>query len=405
MRYRLLESIRQYARERLEASGDTAAVRRRHADHYVEVAETAAPHLRSPDQLAWAEALARETDNFRVVLDWALETPSVEHVCRLIAPFTVQGLPIAYLAMDWAQTAIGMPGGEDDPRFVVVAAWAAWGATMGSDLDRAADFIAVAERAQGGSGTPDPLLLRSRAVAAYFGGNVDRAIEEARAWVTVARASEDHFGLADALLFLGVVLRTAEPDGARAAFDEALRVGRADAIPSSLALILSTVAGYLPVDESERAVSLLDEAIDIGNRCGDAMAVYASIMHKGVLAARRGDWRSALAAGADATGTELEMGDVIGLQSTYMLVAAAFSSLGQDEAAAVVIGKVASIESLTSGASYAIDLFAVAEERSRDVLGNQRLASLIDRGAALDHRAAVAYLRTEADRVLDPPVD
>ena len=71
------------------------------------------------------------------------------------------------------------------------------------------------------------------------------------------------------------MLLTAEPDGARAAFDEALRVGRADGIPSSLALILSTVAGYLPVDESERAVSLLDEAIDIGNRCGDAMAVYA----------------------------------------------------------------------------------------------------------------------------------
>ena len=96
VRYRLLESIRQYAQERLEASGDTAAVRRRHADHYVEVAEAAGPHLRSPDQLEWAKALTRDTDNFRVVLDWAIETPSVEHVCRLIAPFTVQGLPIAY---------------------------------------------------------------------------------------------------------------------------------------------------------------------------------------------------------------------------------------------------------------------------------------------------------------------
>ncbi len=176
VRYRLLESIRQYARERLEASGDTSGVRRRHADHYVEVAEIAAPHLRSPDQLAWAEALARDTDNFRVVLDWALETASVEHVCRMIAPLTVQGLPIAYLAMDWAQTAIDIPGGEEDPRFEVVAAWAAWGATMGSDLDRAADFIAVAERAQGGSGGPDPLLLRARAVAAHFGGNGDTAI-------------------------------------------------------------------------------------------------------------------------------------------------------------------------------------------------------------------------------------
>ena len=35
VRYRLLESIRQYAQERLEAAGDAAEVRRRHADHYV----------------------------------------------------------------------------------------------------------------------------------------------------------------------------------------------------------------------------------------------------------------------------------------------------------------------------------------------------------------------------------
>ena len=152
VRYRLLESIRQYAQERLEAGG-------RHRPRSGaatptttwSVAETAGPHLRIADQLEWAEAL-RDTDNFRAVLDWAIETPSVEHALRLIAPFTVQGLPIAYLAMDWAQTAISVPGGEADPRFVGVAAWAAWGATMASDLDRAADCIAVAERAHGGRG-------------------------------------------------------------------------------------------------------------------------------------------------------------------------------------------------------------------------------------------------------------
>jgi predicted ATPase/class 3 adenylate cyclase len=403
VRYRLLESIRQYARERLEASGDTAAVRRRHANHYAGVAEAAAAPLRSPDQLEWAEALSRDTDNLRVLLDWAIETASVEHVCRMIAPFTVQGLPIAYLAMDWAQTAVRIPGGEDDPRFVVVAAWAAWGATMGSDLGRAAELIAVAERAQG-SGAPDALLLRSRAVAAYFGGDFDRARDEARSWVTATRASEDHFGLSDALIFLGVVLTVGAPDDAREAFEEALSVARADGIPSSLALNLSTVAGYLPIGESERAVSLLDEAIDVGVRCGDHMAVTSAIAHKGVISARRGDWRSALAAAADATEPQREIGDVIGLQSTYMLAAAAFSGLGHHEEAAVVIGKVASIETLTP-AFFSADLFAAAEARSLEVLGDQRFATLIEQGTGLDHNAAVAYLRTEADRVLEQPAD
>ena len=73
LRYRMLESIRQYAQERLEASGNASTVRARHADYYVSLAETAGPRLRSHEQLEWARRMVRETDNFRVVLDWAVE--------------------------------------------------------------------------------------------------------------------------------------------------------------------------------------------------------------------------------------------------------------------------------------------------------------------------------------------
>ena len=130
VRYRLLETIRQYAQERLQASGDTAVVRRRHADHYVGLAEAAGPHLRSREHLEWTDIVARDTDNFRAALDWAVETPSPEHALRLVAPLAVQGRT-GELAMDWAATASTIPGGDDHPLFPVVAAWAAWGATMG----------------------------------------------------------------------------------------------------------------------------------------------------------------------------------------------------------------------------------------------------------------------------------
>ena len=55
VRYRLLESIRQYAQERLEAAGDAAEVRRRHADYFVAVAEAAGPRLRGREQVAAAD--------------------------------------------------------------------------------------------------------------------------------------------------------------------------------------------------------------------------------------------------------------------------------------------------------------------------------------------------------------
>ena len=72
--------------------------------------------------------------------------------CAWWPPLAVYGR-IGELAMDWAATAIAIPGGDGHPLFPVVAAWAAWGATMGHDFERAEDLVAVAERAQAALGT------------------------------------------------------------------------------------------------------------------------------------------------------------------------------------------------------------------------------------------------------------
>ncbi len=143
VRYRLLETIRQYAQERLQASGDTAVVRHRHADYYVELAETAGPHLRGREMLAWARVVARDTDNFRAALDWAVEAPSPQHALRLVAPLAAQG-STSEIAIDWAATASTIPGAPDHPLFPEVAAWAAGDAIMTGDFERAEEFIAAA---------------------------------------------------------------------------------------------------------------------------------------------------------------------------------------------------------------------------------------------------------------------
>ena len=111
---------------------------------------------------------------FRVVLDWAIETASVEHVCRMIAPFTVQGLPIAYLAMDWAQTAIAHPGWRGRPSLRGGRRLGRLGRDHGQRPGPGRRLHRRRGTGPGRSGAPDPLLLRSRAVAAYFGGDVDR---------------------------------------------------------------------------------------------------------------------------------------------------------------------------------------------------------------------------------------
>ena len=84
-RYRLLETIRQYAHHRLREAGEAAATRDRHLDHFLALAEDAEPELVGPDQDAWVARLETEHDNLRVALDWALSSPDPQRGRRLAA--------------------------------------------------------------------------------------------------------------------------------------------------------------------------------------------------------------------------------------------------------------------------------------------------------------------------------
>jgi predicted ATPase/class 3 adenylate cyclase len=72
-RYWMLETIREYAHERLETSTDHEAVRHRHAAYFAELAERAEYELRGPEQLAWLGLLDTEQANVRAALQWSLE--------------------------------------------------------------------------------------------------------------------------------------------------------------------------------------------------------------------------------------------------------------------------------------------------------------------------------------------
>ena len=74
----MLESIREYALERLAARGDEEEIRRRHAGFYLELAEAAEPGLLGPKQREWLERLDAERDNVRAALDWALDAGEAE---------------------------------------------------------------------------------------------------------------------------------------------------------------------------------------------------------------------------------------------------------------------------------------------------------------------------------------
>ncbi len=85
-RYHLLETTRQYAREKLLESNEGTAARDRHLQHYLALAETLVPKLRTAEQFICLRQLKTELDNFRSALEWALaeaHTPNTDQGLRL----------------------------------------------------------------------------------------------------------------------------------------------------------------------------------------------------------------------------------------------------------------------------------------------------------------------------------
>lgn len=74
-RYRLLETVREYCRERLKEAGELASMSRRHRDWFLALAKRANPELIGRDKAVWLERLAAEHDNFRAALEWSECTP------------------------------------------------------------------------------------------------------------------------------------------------------------------------------------------------------------------------------------------------------------------------------------------------------------------------------------------
>ncbi|MSP12497.1 MAG: adenylate/guanylate cyclase domain-containing protein, partial [Chloroflexi bacterium] len=88
-RYRLLETIRQYARDRLLESGEGDQVRDRHLQYFLQLAEEGEIQLRGPQQMAWFKRLQTEQDNFRIALQWSLGTEAGLRLAGALADFWV----------------------------------------------------------------------------------------------------------------------------------------------------------------------------------------------------------------------------------------------------------------------------------------------------------------------------
>jgi predicted ATPase/DNA-binding SARP family transcriptional activator len=263
-RYRLLDSLRAYAAEMLQRSPDEAAVRRRHAEHHLSLAEEADTQVRTQAQQRWLELLREIQPDLRAALTWCLDGNAPETGARLVA------------ALAWFWTLEGLL------------------AEAGSWLDRA-------ERLH----IPDPhvrsrVLLGVGLVAAPL-GHLERAREACALAAELGRSVGEDRATGDALITLGVALWGLDDlDGAAAAHDEAIQRFTApdDFWRRDVAVILRarTAVDRGDADATERVSIALSSA----RKSGDAHLLGLALSQQARDALRAGRAEEAVAAASDA---------------------------------------------------------------------------------------------------------
>ena len=315
VRFRLLESIRQYATEKLDESGEAAAIRGRHLDWYVAFAERAAPQLRGPDQQSWLDTLAQEHDNVRAALAWSIRQGAAATSLRLATSvwwyWSLRGL------YDEGQRCLSqLVAHAEGPAELRAEALRASGtlAVRQGDLAAAeAAFVrslAICRELDHRLGTAQ--ALNSLGTVWWERGAYGRARSNWAAALEIFRELDDQRGIATALNNLGLVARE-QGDYASAVDSWREGVGhyRALADDQGVASILANLGQvYAVVDDFDRAEALYDESRTLRTRLGHRHGLAIVLAHQGEIAALRGRYAAAARLCADSLTIATESGDL-----------------------------------------------------------------------------------------------
>ena len=366
-RYRLLEPVRQYGRERLRLAGEEAAVRRRHRDWCAAVARAEAGRWWGGAQRQVLERLEAEHENLRAALAYCHETPGEAAGALAICAdtwFFWHAQRHAGEGRRWLAALLEL---APEPTAHRAAALAALGTLLMFQNDTAAAGPVLAEaealaRGLGERGTTAQVLGRQAMVAAAQ-HDLERADALTREAVAIARDLGHAEGLATAL-----------SQAARVA------LGRRDV---------------------ERSVARYRECVDLCRDAGERWLRQRALLPLAVILSDTGDHDGARRLGRESLAIARDLGD--DRMMTWSIEGLAWSSAaaGRAEEAATLLGAAAAVRGDEPGSVYRGDRERSERCRAAAVaaLGEIGFRSAWERGARLDRDAALALAAgTPADR-------
>lgn len=404
-RYRMLETVRQYAMERLQESGETDWLHSRHSDYYLALAEEAEPQLLGAQQHEWLERLHTELDNFRAAFEWcgcndetgAKKLRLAGAFCRFwyMRGYVKEGQTIMERVLE-NQGDISATGEYLTARARALnAAGMLW--TMTGDYERARDFYTGSLELRRRLGDPKQVAgsLNNLGYVAHEQGDYEAAQTYLEESLALYREMGDKWSIATVLNNLGRIPGDkGDYETARTLYTESIQIRRELKDQHGISMSLNNL-GLIAMAQGKlsEAVNYFEESLQIRRELNDPYSTGISLTNLGQATLLRGDFEQARAYLQEAL-TILRPED-----NKHLIVEnlEAFASLagasGDYEQAAILLSATTAMRERLGAPLPPSDnaRHERERERARTGLGEEAFLSACERGMQLSFEQVIAY--------------
>jgi predicted ATPase/DNA-binding CsgD family transcriptional regulator len=300
-RFEMLETLHEFARERLIESNEAEAIRLRHADYFVMLAERAEPELQLAQQRRWFQILEREHDNLRIALDWSLNSGEIAIGLRIAGALRLFWFAYGYHAegYDWTRRLLNRMGEAPValyPKFLMSAA------TMASfvDIDTGTRLYTRAAEAARSAGDQPQLAWALALIGSTLFAEPVKATQLVEQGLSLFQKMDDKPGIAQALNMLGEIARNSGDDA--------------------------------------RARRFYEEALVLTKQIGDSRRIYVLVAGLAIIARHEGDHRRAVDLIRMGVRYVDETSNRYDVACDLAVIAASIAALGQPQQAAHLLG-------------------------------------------------------------------
>ena len=370
-RFRMLETVREYALERLEAGGEESVTRRRHRDYYRALAERVAAELRGPRDAQLFDQLELEHENLRAALDWSeAEADGIEAVASM-----VEALAWFWMLRNHAREAWS--------RVERLAAHASGTAAARARLFGVAGYLAYSRGAHA-----EALQWLEQSLALWREEGDSRSLATVLSWLALpARASGDLTRAAMLLEESADLVRRAGPGTAR----DTVLAAFAETPFANLAILVEQQGDFA------RSRQLLDEDLAFCRARSDPHGVANALRALAYLAYGQDDVERATILLKESLGLFHELADTPCSWNNLELLAYVATRQGRHSRAARLLGA-AQVPQRASGLAPTLSVRRVHDDTvaaARAGLGDEAFAAAFAEGWAMSLDEAVDYALNE----------